>query len=363
MNRSIATVQVDTGREYRGGQRQVVLLIRGLLAAGHPVALAAPPDAPIWNEVEEHRDLQRLTVPFHGEFSWRAAWQLRRTIRAGHWDLLHTHTAHGIGAAQFARWSVADLPLVAHRRVDFPLRRHRLARLKAGWPDHWIAVAPGVARQLRVDGIAADRISVVESALDPARLVTTRSRREVRAALGIDDQVPLVGTVGQLAAHKGHQSLLEACATLERVGVLLVGDGDRRRDLEASARALGLAARTHFLGTRHDVADLIAALDLFVFPSLSGEGSPAALKEPIALGVPVLASDLPAHRDIGLTAADLVAPGNPLALRERIGAKLADREAARSHAAALRDLAQRFTPAALVAGTLAVYRDLLRCRV
>jgi len=355
-------LHVDTGRELRGGQRQLALLAAGLDAAGCEQAVALPPGSPLAARLPSSPRLRVIELPLRGEWSLAAVRGLRAALKGG-LDLVHAHTAHAVTPGHWARRGLGA-PLVAHRRVDFPLRRHPLARLKRRWPDLWIAVSQGARARLLLDGVPDARITVVPSALDPAQLAAPVAGPDPREELDIPAGALLVGTVGNLAPHKGHAVLLEALAALDRpdARLLVAGDGPLRGELARRAGELGLAGRVHWLGHRDDPGRLLRALDLFIFPSLSGEGSPAALKEALALGVPVLASDLPAHREIGLEAADLAPAGDAPALAAAVAARLSDLPAARRRAADLRALADRFSPARLVEDTLAAYARLAPAR-
>jgi glycosyltransferase involved in cell wall biosynthesis len=354
-------LHIDAGRELRGGQRQVALLARGLAARGHAVRLVVPRGAPLLAALAERpAGLELQELPIRGELSFRAILALRQMLARERWDLVHTHTPHAITLAHVARRR--GTPLVAHRRVDFPLRRNPGARRKRGWPDAWIAVAEGVRGQLVADGVPPVSVHVVPSAIDPARLVPQRGRGEVRAELGLGPDAVAIGTVGHLAEHKGHRVLVEAVAQLgdRRAQLLMIGGGGLRAQLARRAGALGIGERVRWLGQRDDVADLLAALDIFAFPSISGEGSPASLKEALALGLPVVASDLPAHHEVGLPPDELVPAGDTPALARALQALLDDLPAARARAAARREAVRRnFRPDTLVERTLAVYEQVL----
>ncbi len=367
MSRSISVIHLDGGREDRGGQRQVALLLQGLVERGHRVALATPEGAPLSRRVARVQVTDRWQWPWRGDMAPRAAFELARRIRRGGWDLLHAHTPHAITLAHVARRLAGWLPLIAHRRVDFPLKQHVLARRKAVWPEAWIAVSEGVKEQLVADGLSAENIQVVPSAIDPVRLEYQEDRRAIRRALSIAEDDLVIGTVGYLVPHKGQRVLIDAWSSLPSNGrvihLVIVGKGPLRETLEEQVRRSGSEAgggkRCHFLGQRDDVADLVRAFDVFAFPSVSGEGSPAALKEPMALGVPVVASDIPAHRNLGLDSSLLVEPCQAEALCERIRwvlnmSKERSEMLEKNHA-----LAARYSVETMIEQTISCYRSLL----
>ncbi len=233
--------------------------------------------------------------------------------------------------------------------------------MKARWPERWVAVSDGVRRQLERDGVAPERVRVVASALDPARRAPRRSRAAVREELGVAETQQLVATVGSLEEQKGQRTLLDAAARLApgTPQLLFIGEGPGGPALRRRAVELGLEARCVWAGEREDVACLLSAADVAVCPSLVAEGSPAALKEALALAVPTVASALDAHREIGLGDGDLFPAGDGQALAGLLHERLAAPAAARERAAELVALTRPFSPAQLVGETLAVYEELL----
>ncbi len=133
-------LHLDSGREMRGGQWQVLRLHRGLLRAGHESVLLARKDSPLAALARR----EGLPVEVTGSV-WLG------------FDLIHAHDAHShTRAALFAR-----VPLVVSRRVGFAVKRSLASRWKYGRPLLFIAISAHVASQLRAAGIAEDRIVVV----------------------------------------------------------------------------------------------------------------------------------------------------------------------------------------------------------
>jgi glycosyltransferase involved in cell wall biosynthesis len=139
---------------------------------------------------------------------------------------------------------------------------------------------------------------------------------------------PLVGIVGRLVPIKAHEVFLDAAAALATstaATFVVVGDGERRAELEARAAALGLGARVRFLGWRADLPRVYADLDVVALSSLN-EGSPVALIEAMAAERAVVSTrvggvgDVVAHDRTGW----LVASRDSQALAGAIGALLAD---------------------------------------
>jgi glycosyltransferase involved in cell wall biosynthesis len=155
------------------------------------------------------------------------------------------------------------------------------------------------------------------------------ARGRLRAELGLAPDALTVGIVARLVPIKAHEVFLEAAGRLRRrlprVTFVVVGDGERRTELEGEARRQGLQGHIHFLGWRQDLERIYADLDVVALTSRN-EGSPVSLIEAMAAGRPVVATRVGGVPDLiedGLTGA-LVGTGDAGALADAIGTLLAD---------------------------------------
>ena len=171
--------------------------------------------------------------------------------------------------------------------------------------DHFHAISDAVKDStVETLGVKPENVTVVKRGRNTERLgdASPERRSSARATLGLDDDVPVAVTVGRQEYQKGQIYLVEAFAGVMKkipdAKLLVVGrEGHFTQRLADLVARLDLAASVELLGHRSDVPDLLAAADLFVFPSLY-EGLGGALVEAIALALPVVASDIPALREV-----------------------------------------------------------------
>ena len=135
---------------------------------------------------------------------------------------------------------------------------------------------------------------IINNAIDvEAYAYNPTKRQEMRRQLGLENELT-IGHVGRFNQPKNHPFLLDIFAALlqrePNAVLLLVGGGEDMLKIQAKAQMLGIAERVRFLGVRSDVADLMQAMDVFVFPSLY-EGLGIALIEAQAAGLPCVVSD------------------------------------------------------------------------
>jgi glycosyltransferase involved in cell wall biosynthesis len=157
---------------------------------------------------------------------------------------------------------------------------------------------------------------------------TPDRRADARARLGLRDDEVVLGIVARLSAQKAHHVLLEAVAALEPgprpIRLVIVGGGAEEPRLRALAAELGIAERTLFTGVRDDVREILPAFDVSCLSSVH-EGAPLVVLESMAAGVPMVATDCGALRDLVDDGGDgfLVPVGDPAALAARL-ARLVD---------------------------------------
>jgi glycosyltransferase involved in cell wall biosynthesis len=215
--------------------------------------------------------------------------------------------------------------------------------------------------------VPARLIALVPSGVDPRRFLGGDGAK-ARADLGVPQRAPLAGTLAHFGWHKSLETLIAAAehvvATVPEAWIAIVGEGELRASLESERAKSPVRERVLLPGFRANVADFLAAFDLFVMPSVM-EGLCTAILDAFAAGVPVVASraggipELVEHEATGL----LVEPRRPRELAAAIARALHDEPLRRRLIEGGRArLHERFTEDAMVEGTLAVYRELLADR-
>jgi glycosyltransferase involved in cell wall biosynthesis len=217
---------------------------------------------------------------------------------------------------------------------------------------HFHAVSETVKRvAIEALGIPSERITVIERGRSGRFGRPSFERRvEARQKLGLKDSDEVIVNVGRQGYEKGQRYLLEAMEEVarSRPGALLLVAGPSGRQseiLEGIRQRTALSGRVRLLGHREDIPDLLAGADLFVFPSLY-EGAAGALLEAMALGLPIVASRIPAIEEVveeGRNAL-LVERASVAPLAKAIVDLLADRERARTFGRRSREIfEERFT--------------------
>jgi L-malate glycosyltransferase len=365
----VRILHLDTGREWRGGQAQVLLLLQGLAKRGHESRLLAP-RGPL---LEKARALRVATTPWRPLSEWDpgAALSARGAILESGAEIVHCHSAHAHPPGAWAAW-LARVPVVVSRRVDFRVARNLLSALKYRMPvDRYFCISRGVIDAMVESGVPRERLALVPSGvpLPPEGASAARSpgSADLRALIGAAPGATVIGTVAALAPHKNHADLARAAARVVEhrpdVRFAWVGEGECRPALERQIEALGLQRHIHLLGFRDDARTLLAQFTVFALASYL-EGLCTSLLDAQALGVPVVATAVGGIPDVvehGRTG--LLAPArDPDAFAAALIEALDDPAAAERRAAQARQTVRAFSADAMVERTLQEYDTVRRAR-
>jgi glycosyltransferase involved in cell wall biosynthesis len=232
---------------------------------------------------------------------------LLKVLREKKADIVHLH---GYGATTFGRMCARamKIPAILHEHAnhgDTPWFQKMADRLLAPHTDLAIAVSESTAEfTIRARLMPAERTKVVYLGAPLDEFARARSAEEIASArshLGIAPGTVAVGTVTRLMPAKGNEYLVSAVPAIvarhPEVRVFIVGEGELQAALEEQARALDLGDRIVFAGFQRDVARVLSALDILVFPSL-WEGTPLTVFEALAMGKPIVATDADGLMDV-----------------------------------------------------------------
>ncbi|HSP06253.1 MAG TPA: glycosyltransferase family 4 protein, partial [Acidobacteriota bacterium] len=201
-------IHIDTGKDWRGGQSQVLMLAEGLKERGHDVILAARKGGALAERARQHH-LECHEVPFRFEVDPVSAITLSRLAATeGASALFHSHTPHALSLAILAQKLGRPRPILFTRRVAFPIKKLFINRWKINRADRIVAVSAAVCAELVNAGIPAKKIRIIYSAID-SRIYTYHGPNlesplniviagAVEPAKGIEDAMRCVELSGDL---------------------------------------------------------------------------------------------------------------------------------------------------------------------
>jgi glycosyltransferase involved in cell wall biosynthesis len=273
--------------------------------------------------------------------------RLTRMIRAGAYDVVHTHLYRSCIYGRLAA-RLAGTPVVVtteHSIGETHLERRRMTvgvrALYLGTDlcsDATIAVSDAVAHRLTKWGVPPRKIELIPNGLDFNRVAFDAAARDkIRDEFNLPRDAYVLGVLGRLDPIKRFDLVIRAAAPLldDEHRLLIVGDGQIRPELEAEAARQGVAELVTFAGERHDVAAMLSSLDLFIASS-EQETFGLSVLEALANGIPALYTTCPALEGIETERARQV-PGNDEGMRQEIAAEMAGGRRSRQGVPAIRE--------------------------
>jgi glycosyltransferase involved in cell wall biosynthesis len=360
-----------------GMEEHILVLARGLVDRGHEVAAicsdrgAIEPlrqglfDAGVRVHCVPERSGSRLGTAAR-------VWRLASILRQYRGCVLHLHlTGHSGGELVLAAARLAGVRATVRTEHLPPMPpvgngERRTVQLRDRLMDRVICVS----EQTRLDHIRLlnrepRKLVAVANCVDVERFGPDVDGSLARRELGLSAEQPVIGTVSRLGEHrKGLNFFLDMAAAVGArfadAAFVIVGDGPLRGELEAQAASLGIADRVVFTGARTDIPRLLAAMNVFVMPSLY-EGGPITVLEAMAMAKPVVATPVGMVPDaITDGSSGLLVPlADAAALTQAVSQLLGDPDLAGRIGREGREVvSQRFSPDAMVNGVAAVYAEL-----
>jgi glycosyltransferase involved in cell wall biosynthesis len=358
----VRILHVEAGMHLYGGARQVIYLLSGLQRQGVDSCLACPPGSAVARAAAEI-GVAVEELPMGGDHDLGLVLRLRRQISRHRPDLVHIHSRRGADLMGGVAARMSGVKSVLSRRVDNP-EHPLLVMSKYRLYDRVIAISQGIADVLTTEGVPAEKLVCVRSAIDMEPYKQQCDKAWFREQFGLAGDALVMGVVAQLIPRKGHRYLLEAMPGLirafPRLHLLIFGKGALREKLQRQIEALQLTDNVTLAGFREDLPRILPCLDLLVHPALM-EGLGIALLQAASAGLPIVAVDaggMPEAVEDGVNGL-LVPAGSVEALGDALHRLLGDESLRRSMGERGREKMRReFSVDQMVMGNLAVYREL-----
>jgi glycosyltransferase involved in cell wall biosynthesis len=364
---TIQALHLVNGEHYSGAERVQDLLARQLPQFGCEVGFVCvkPRRFPAARETQQ---APLVEMPMQGRFDLRVVKQITQLVRSDGYEIIHAHTPRTALVGRLAARR-AGVPFVYH--VHSPAGRDSTRRV-LNWINAWvewgavrdadrlIAVSPSLCEYMIARGMPAERMVCVPNGVPSSHLTVERQRPSASWTLG---------AVALFRPRKGVEVLLESLAMLRSRGAnvrLRAVGGFETPAYESAtqrlAERLSLDGAIDWIGFTRNVNRELAKIDVFVLPSLFGEGLPMVVLEAMAAGLPVVASRVEGvplavvHRETGL----LVEPGSVSQLTQAVDEIVTGQVDYTALSRGARQLhASSFSDTAMAAGVANVYRDLL----
>ena len=229
--------------------------------------------------------------------------RLTRHVRRLRPQLVHTWLfAAGVYGRFAARSAGVQRTIAGERCVDRwkPRWAWALERILATKTDRFVTNSPAVRDHCAKFGLPTDKFTIIANGV-PEAAESSVSRQQLLREFDLPDDARLIGVIGRLWPQKRTTDLIWAADLIrvlhDNMRVLVIGDGPQRPQLERFARLASDLEHIRFLGQRNDVGRILPHLDV-LWQGSAYEGQPNTVMEAMVAGVPVVASDIPGHREL-----------------------------------------------------------------
>jgi glycosyltransferase involved in cell wall biosynthesis len=348
---------------FTGAAIQLRELAWALRDRGHEVVIATRPSAE-WAARTREAGVAHYEIPMRSEVDVRSARHLVHIVRKHRIQVVHAHKGRARTLALIAGLFVRIPALVLHRGVSFPLDAFNRLGYATRRVHAIVVVSTSIKANLVASGIPARKIHVMYPSVDTRVFHPDVDATSVRRELGFGERDFVVTQIG-VRSWKGNDDVIDAVARVApgapHVRLLIVGARNPDPLWERVDRH-GLRPITRILGYRDDVPALLRASGCCIDASWKGLGLTGTLPEALAVGTPVIGSDLEGHPEVALPGqTGYLFPARDVEkLGEAIVALAGDPERARAMGRAGRDLVLReFDTRVRAERTEALYRRLL----
>lgn len=285
-----------------GAEKQLSLLARHIdRSRFEPVVVTLTSEGPYAAELDA-ANVDRQHIGKRGKFDPLALQRLKRTLQQLRPDVVHTYLFAGNA---YGRWAAlrAGVPVVfgGERSVDPWKRNWQLIidRFLAGRSTGILTNSTAIVDFYSERGIDRAKFTVIFNGVE--RPNVQLSREEIARRIGISPSKRWIVSIGRLWPQKGYKELIWAGSMLgvadPETVYLVIGDGPQRPQLQTFVNQIGGATTIRLLGDRPDAAEILQHADV-LWNGSQYEGQSNAILEAMALGVPVVASDIPGNRDL-----------------------------------------------------------------
>jgi len=274
-------IHIDTGREFRGGQRQVFILHSGLIEKNIDSYLICNSQGVLFRKGKENNVKNVIGCEFNNNFFCKALFKKLSLLKP---DIVHCHDSKSLNYFIFKKKS---FKLIETRRVSYPIKFFS-RMFKYSKCDYHVAVSETIEEYLRR---FFKNVITIHSCIEPERFKKVFEENPLRG--NFEKNILFVGA---LTKQKGADILIKAFYILSRefpnIGLHIVGSGKDIKKINFIIDYLKIKNRVFLYGYQDEIEKFYQFSDIVVIPSVDGEGSSGVIKEALASGKITVVSNL-----------------------------------------------------------------------
>jgi len=323
-------LHTESSKGWGGQENRILKESVGVKRLGARVIILCQPGSSLATRAAE-AGIEVRSCRMRKNYDLPAVRFILRLIKTEGIEVISTHSGRDSFLAGLAgRLSWRKPRVVRTRHIALPIT----SKISYKILPHMVVTTSEYVRQYLIrEGVRPDRVAAVPSGIDVGIFNPDKVESDIREKLNIPTGSPLVGMIAILRNKKGHRTLLDCIPAVLKEKpdtlFLIVGNGPQEKNINKKIEAMGLTEKIVMLGLRHDIPQILKAIDLCVLPTLE-ESLPQALLQAMAMGKPVIGTKV---GGVGEAVKDgvngyLIEPDNPRALADAIIDILQDNEKA-----------------------------------
>lgn len=293
---NLRILHTESSWGWGGQELRILTESSALIARGHVVAIAGPPDTPLLREAEQ-RGIATIPLPIRKK-RLAGLLAIRRLLKRREFDVVNTHSSTDSWLTALACATLSRPPkIVRTRHVSTPVRPNLANRWLFGNACAAVVTTGEAVREMLIRDLKLNPAKVISvpTGVDSEiyHPVSAEEKVRLRQALGLPQDMVIVGTVATLRFLKGIEYLFEAIRLLndEKIFLCVVGDGPQRQRLESWIQDHGMQKQIMMVGEQRNVNEWLQSFDIFAFPSLA-EGVPQALAQAMLTELPCVTTNV-----------------------------------------------------------------------
>lgn len=285
-----------------GGQMHVLLLAKYLSQSKFEVSIATEPQGWLVDTATTLK-IPLYQINISNKLTWQAFKEVQTLLKTKKFDIIHTHggTAGFWGRLLSRIFTKSSKIIHTYHGLHYLNNTSLKSRIFQIIDQILLSITDQticVCHADYISGLTAKVLSsnsstIIYNGIEIDKFSEILDKEKSQKIFNIDNETFIFGNVARLHQQKGHKILLQAFAKIVKshnnAHLLIIGDGELKEELISLTENLGISDKVKFLGKRSDIGEFLAAIDIFVLPSL-WEGQPIALLEALAMGKPCIAS-------------------------------------------------------------------------
>lgn len=326
LNRNLTVLHTESSLGWGGQEIRILEEAKGLAGRGHRLIIACQSESELSIRAKD-AGLEVITLSMRKISYLSAVLKLRSIIDDYGVDILNTHSSRDSWLGSIAGRLSKKRPIILRtRHLSTTVSRGLLSRfLYEILPHRVITTGESIRNQMITDnGFDGKKIMSIPTGVNIDLFDLKRVDETLRGEWGVPRGVPAIGMVAVIRSWKGHEYFIDAAGMVLKefpeARFFIVGDGPRKEIVSDYIKERGLHDSIIMIGQMDDIPSVMAALDIIVLSSYANEGLPQVLLQSLAMGKPVVASNVGSISEVVIDGETgyLIPPRNPSKLAEKI---------------------------------------------